>query len=618
MDCIEKQRVCIEPLSIRNPENALKIKSYIEENPRITIRELSEDLDISFGTCQTIIKNDLHLKRSPAKFVHLLTNEQKEHGREMCKNMVKMFNSDPHWLKNVITGDETWVNGYDPETKRQSSQWLEPGEPRFKKAKMIKSKLKSRESTTQLDERDLLCTIKTQCLQEWKSNAAHDWYRAGGTSISSVLPREQQSLISRLKSGHLQTMTEWLQGYYQPGQLRPNFLVRLLLLPFFHPSLGLEKNTSAFVIKTGSTTQWQANLAPKEMATSDMRNRRHVQPLLTWSTNTAHPEAPPEMDDSQSEDQESRSNVRKKLRSLGFKKQKSAKKKKSNWSLKFGCGGSSGSSTSSGSLVDVYFAALDRPGPSYIPYNSFPIPIEPSSPPMAAQESAEDDAMEGSSEYNPPADVASSRKAQLANFSAVLRHEIANNLGPYPYVKKRGSVDGSKQVVHSQVDYAHYLVPDFLEILRCGFYWGEMDRFEADRLLCCKSEGTFLLRDSAQEEYLFSVSFRRYDRTLHARVEQLQHTFSFNSLDPTVYSSDTVLGLIDHYKDPSCCMYFEPMLLKPLLRTQPFSLQDLCRGTICSRTTYDSIGRLDIAKSLKAYLREYHYRNRVRVRVLEE
>ncbi|UYV61154.1 hypothetical protein LAZ67_1003608 [Cordylochernes scorpioides] len=65
----------------------------------------------------------------------------------------------------------------------------------------------ARESTTQLDERDLLRTIKTQCLQEWKSDAAHDWYRAGGTSIGSVLSREQQSLISRLKSGHLRTMT---------------------------------------------------------------------------------------------------------------------------------------------------------------------------------------------------------------------------------------------------------------------------------------------------------------------------------------------------------------------------------------------------------------------------
>ncbi|UYV75093.1 hypothetical protein LAZ67_12002445 [Cordylochernes scorpioides] len=56
--------------------------------------------------------------------------------------MVEMFNSESYWLKYVITGDETWVYGYDPETKRQSSQWLEPGELRFKKARMIKSKLK--------------------------------------------------------------------------------------------------------------------------------------------------------------------------------------------------------------------------------------------------------------------------------------------------------------------------------------------------------------------------------------------------------------------------------------------------------------------------------------------
>ncbi|UYV83560.1 hypothetical protein LAZ67_23001458 [Cordylochernes scorpioides] len=35
-----------------------------------------------------------------------------------------MFNSDPYWPKIVITGDETWVYGYDPETKRQLNQRL--------------------------------------------------------------------------------------------------------------------------------------------------------------------------------------------------------------------------------------------------------------------------------------------------------------------------------------------------------------------------------------------------------------------------------------------------------------------------------------------------------------
>lgn len=61
-----------------------------------------------------------------------------------------------------------------------------------------------------------------------------------------------------------------------------------------------------------------------------------------------------------------------------------------------------------------------------------------------------------------------------------------------------------------QVDYIHYLVPDLKEITNCSFYWGKIDRYEAEKLLEGKPEGTFLLRDSAQEEYLFSVSFR-YD-----------------------------------------------------------------------------------------------------------
>ncbi|UYV75555.1 hypothetical protein LAZ67_13000592 [Cordylochernes scorpioides] len=45
-----------------------------------------------------------------------------------------------HDLKLVEQASK--VYGYDPETKRQSSQWLEPGEPIFKKVGMIKSKLK--------------------------------------------------------------------------------------------------------------------------------------------------------------------------------------------------------------------------------------------------------------------------------------------------------------------------------------------------------------------------------------------------------------------------------------------------------------------------------------------
>jgi len=51
--------------------------------------------------------------------------------------------NDPTLLLNVITGDESIIYAYDPETKLHSSQWKSPGSPRPKKACMQKSKLKT-------------------------------------------------------------------------------------------------------------------------------------------------------------------------------------------------------------------------------------------------------------------------------------------------------------------------------------------------------------------------------------------------------------------------------------------------------------------------------------------
>ena len=75
------------------------------------------------------------------------------------------------------------------------------------------------------------------------------------------------------------------------------------------------------------------------------------------------------------------------------------------------------------------------------------------------------------------------------------------------------------------MDYQHCLVPDLASIASCPYYWGEMDRYAAESLLQKSEEGSFLLRDSAQDGYIFSVSFRRYGRSLHARIEQLNHRF---------------------------------------------------------------------------------------------
>ena len=95
-------------------------------------------------------------------------------------------------------------------------------------------------------------------------------------------------------------------------------------------------------------------------------------------------------------------------------------------------------------------------------------------------------------------------------------------------------------------------------------------------------------------------------------------SYSFDSHDPGVYTANTVTGLLEHYKDPSCVMFFEPMLTQPLNRNFCFSLQQLCRATIVSETTYDSIGQLKLPTVMKGYLKEYHYKQKVRVQLFDE
>ena len=72
----------------------------------------------------------------------LLTMKQKELRLEVSQDMLDYVNSDHEFLNIVITGDESWVYGYDPETKAQSSQWQHSTSPRPKKARQVQSNVK--------------------------------------------------------------------------------------------------------------------------------------------------------------------------------------------------------------------------------------------------------------------------------------------------------------------------------------------------------------------------------------------------------------------------------------------------------------------------------------------
>ena len=88
-------------------------------------------------TVRTILVDTLGMRKVCAKMMpRLLTEEQKAQRLNACRDIRQQIEVDKNFLENVITGDESWVFQYDPETKRQNRQWKSVSSPRPKKARM--------------------------------------------------------------------------------------------------------------------------------------------------------------------------------------------------------------------------------------------------------------------------------------------------------------------------------------------------------------------------------------------------------------------------------------------------------------------------------------------------
>jgi len=55
--------------------------------------------------------------------------------------------------------------------------------------------------------------------------------------------------------------------------------------------------------------------------------------------------------------------------------------------------------------------------------------------------------------------------------------------------------------------------------IQCGWYWGAMSFDEAEAMLANRRDGSFLVRDSSDERYILSLSFRSLGGTHHTRIE---------------------------------------------------------------------------------------------------
>ena len=132
------------PTSCTTPETVAGIQEPICQDRYRTIQDIAEEVEIHYGTCQRVLTEQLGMHCAAAKFLpRILTDDQKQQRVNICTELCQLASNDETFLSRVITGDESWVYGYEPETKQQSSQWKSPMSPRPKMARQVKSNVKN-------------------------------------------------------------------------------------------------------------------------------------------------------------------------------------------------------------------------------------------------------------------------------------------------------------------------------------------------------------------------------------------------------------------------------------------------------------------------------------------
>jgi len=128
----------------RTEVNIAADADLVKYDGRVTSRMIAESLNIPKTLVLRILKEDLGKRKYCALFVpHSLTPEQREDRVTFCQDIIVTVDADRFFLNKIITGDETWCFAYDPETKRQSSEWVGEISPRPKKLKFQRSRIKT-------------------------------------------------------------------------------------------------------------------------------------------------------------------------------------------------------------------------------------------------------------------------------------------------------------------------------------------------------------------------------------------------------------------------------------------------------------------------------------------
>jgi len=132
------------PFSSTNDQNVEVVQAVMAKDRRLSVRMIAEETGLDKNAVNRILTDHLHMRKIWAKLVTKnLSVGQKANRLEICQDLLGRLEIEPHFFDKIVTGEESWVFAYDPETKRQSEEWHTKSSPCPKKAHMSRYRVKT-------------------------------------------------------------------------------------------------------------------------------------------------------------------------------------------------------------------------------------------------------------------------------------------------------------------------------------------------------------------------------------------------------------------------------------------------------------------------------------------
>ena len=116
------------------PEAIAAVEAIVKENRRVTVHEISAQMDMSHGSAHHIVHDVLQYHKVSARWVPRQLSAELKERVDACQELLKRFEAEGDgFLGRIVAGDETWAHNHQLETKKVSKEWRHTSSPKPQK-----------------------------------------------------------------------------------------------------------------------------------------------------------------------------------------------------------------------------------------------------------------------------------------------------------------------------------------------------------------------------------------------------------------------------------------------------------------------------------------------------